>query len=386
MRILHVLNSADPENGGTVQAVREMSAHQAALGYEVIVISTGRDDPPMSSQGETWKVFPVQWNAWKWSYAMQKAMPEIIREADIVHLHTVWEFPVYYGHAMSLRFDKPYVISPHGMLDRWSLEQHALKKRIYLWRMGQSIIAGAGAVHFTSRPEAERSRFMPMQDKAIVIPLGVTLSDFGNPDEKAFYHKFPKLSGNRFILFLGRLHTKKRPDLAIRAYQKISRDFKNHYFLMAGPGEVQDVLKLKKIVNDYGLQNRVLFSGMLDRSLALAAYRQADLFVLSSRQENFGLSVAEAMASGCPVVVSPQVNLSEEIEKANAGMVVLPNEEAMAQSIRRLLQNSNLREQMGQNGRQLVFERFAWNKIILEYIEIYKNIIANHGLIEKSKS
>ena len=155
---------------------------------------------------------------------------------------------------------------------------------------------------------------------------------------------------------------------------------------MAGPGEVQDVLKLKKIVNDYGLQNRVLFSGMLDRSLALAAYRQADLFVLSSRQENFGLSVAEAMASGCPVVVSPQVNLSEEIEKANAGMVVLPNEEAMAQSIRRLLQNSNLREQMGQNGRQLVFERFAWNKIILEYIEIYKNIIANHGLIEKSKS
>lgn len=375
MRILHVLNSSDPENGGTFQAVRELSAHQAALGHEVTVVSTGRDGSPLSSQGEKWIVFSVQWDAWKWSTAMQKAMAGMIKATDVVHLHTVWEFPVYYGHTLSLKFGKPYILSPHGMLDRWSLAQKALKKRIYLSWIGRSILAGAGAVHFTSRAESERSQLLPMKNKSIVIPLGVTLSDLGSPDQKAFYEKFPELAGNRFILFLGRLHPKKRPELAIRAYQKISAEFKNCYFLMAGPGEASYVLGLKEIVKGCGLENRVLFPGMLDRSLVLAAYRLADLFVLPSLQENFGLSVAEAMASGCPVVISPEVDLSEEVRRTGAGIVVAAEEGAMAESIRRLLEDSDLRKQMGDQGRRLIHERFVWDKVVLEYIEAYNSIL-----------
>src|SRR3989338_3712851 len=261
------------------------------------------------------------------------------------------------------------------MLERRSLEQQAFKKQVYLRLAGQSILTGAGAVHFTSRPEFERSRLNCMENKAFVIPLGVTMSDLDDRNEKDFYEKFPELVGNRFILFLGRLHPKKRPDLAIRAFQKISWEFKNHYFLMAGPGAINYILKLKRIVEKYNLKEKVLFPGMLGRSLALMAYRKGEFFVLPSAQESFGLSVAEAAASACPVIVSPEVNLSEEIQKTHAGIVCLAQEHDLAEAMRRLLLDPHLRKQMGENGRRLVLGKFSWNKIILEYIEMYKSIL-----------
>lgn len=375
MRILHVLNSTDLENGGTVQAVRELSAHQAALGHEVTIASVGKTGSPASSRGEQWSVFPVQWAAWKWSHPFQSALPEMIRAADIVHLHTMWEFPVYFAHVLCLKFGKSYVLSPHGMLEHWSLRQQRLKKRIYLLLAGRAVIVGAKVVIFTSDSESVNSQPAIGDAPAVIAPLGVTLPDEKIICEDLFYRRFPQLVGKPFLLFLGRLHYKKQPELVLRAFKRIAADFKDVHLLMAGPGEPEYVSQLKKIFEKEPIEKRILFSGALDRPLVFTAYQKAHLFLLPSLQENFGLSVAEAMASGCPVLVSPQVSLSEEIAKADAGMVIAPDEETLARSILRLLSDADLRKRMGESGRRMIHEKFTWNKVVLRYIEVYENVL-----------
>ncbi len=252
MKILHVIPDLSPLTGGPVSAMKGLIAAQSALGHKVTLVSTdaGMSECAEEITGANTQLVRYQARAWKWSAGLSKCLSFFVPKNDIVHVHTLWEYPVFAAATACQRLNKPYVLRPCGMLDQWSLKQHALKKKAYFWLLGQSILDHARAIHFTSRSERSHSQYSGNEHKAIVIPLGVTMSDFDSPDENVFYQKFPELVGNRFILFLGRLHYKKRPDLAIRAFQKIGQEFENLYFLMAGPGEANELLKLKKIIDE----------------------------------------------------------------------------------------------------------------------------------------
>lgn len=376
MRIIHILNSADPQNGGTAEAVRGIADGQAKLGHEITVISTGDSKLlPDSHPGVRWHIHRLKLRAWKWSPDFALAVSDLVKNNDIVHLHTLWEFPISEGARVSAILKKPFLLSPHGMLDRWALSQHALKKMLYSRLVLNKILNHAKAVHFTSDGEYRNSLMREKELKGFICPLGVDLSNPTNADLQVFYKNWPALKARQFVLFLGRLHYKKQPELVIESFWKIHNKMEGLFLVMAGPAEAHYLNRLKKRVHELALEDRVVFTGMLNRSLVSAALRLADVFVLPSLQENFGLSVAEAMAASCPVIVSRAVNLSDDIEASGAGIVCQPAEDQLTEALVRILSDSSLSRRMGQNGRALILNKFQWTRSSEMIVHVYEDIL-----------
>jgi glycosyltransferase involved in cell wall biosynthesis len=207
--------------------------------------------------------------------------------------------------------------------------------------------------------------------------LGFDKSNYANlPSYDRFFVRYPELSNRRIVLFLGRLHYKKQPDVLIRAFHKICRDLDDLHLVLAGTGERAYVQSLSEIVTSLGIAGRVLFTGLLGGEAVREAYRVASVFVLPSWHENFGLSVVEAMGAGCPVIISDHMDLAPDILRENAGVVVAPNIDEIAAAIKRLLTNELLRQEMANKGQQLVQEKFTWENCANELDLAFEDILS----------
>jgi len=202
-----------------------------------------------------------------------------------------------------------------------------LKKSVY-WLFAESkVLRDAKAVIYTSEDEqgSSKNAFFPYQMRDVVCSLGISEPPSNEEEQRAeFQARFPSVQGKRIILFLGRLHCKKGCDLLIRAFAEVYRDQSEMVLVMAGPeGEVgyeSELRNLAKTIFPHSAE-RVLWTGMLNGDLKWGALRSAELFVLPSHQENFGMAVVESLACGTPVFVSNRVNIWREIEEVGAGIV-----------------------------------------------------------------
>lgn len=378
MKILHVIRDLSPATGGPVTAVLGMAKQQARMGHAVTIASTDYGiEKPAEIEGVKVQIYPLTFALWRWSKGLSVALSDLVRVADMVHIHMLWEHPTYAAAAACRKMKKPYIIRPCGMLDRWSLSQRAWKKKVYLTLFLGTILDHAAAVHYTSEGERRQSSEFAGGCKSFVIPVGLPSSAYeDHPHAQAFWARFPALYGKRLVLFLGRLHYKKQPEVAIKAFADIAPRIPNGHLVMTGPGDAAYVSGLKQLVADLGLNKQVTFTGMLRGEAVREAYRAAELFVLPSLQENFGIAVAEAMAAGCPVVVSDRVDLSPEIAKAEAGLVCSPNVGETASAMNRLLEDEGLRTRMGENGQRLALEKFAWEKVATALTQVYEDILS----------
>jgi glycosyltransferase involved in cell wall biosynthesis len=179
------------------------------------------------------------------------------------------------------------------------------------------------------------------------------------------------------VLFLSRLHPKKRPDLLIQSLHELISQSYNFHLIIAGSGDSNYISYLTNLVEFLDLTNCTSFAGFVagkDKDLLLQG---SDIFVLPSFSENFGVAVAEAMAAGLPVIVTPGVQIAPEIAQANAGLVIPGEVDTVADAIAQLLTSSNLRHQLGENGRQLVARRYSWDTIAQSLADVYTSIIEN---------
>ncbi len=281
MKILHIIGDLDPKSGGTVTAVLGLAKAQAGLGHKVSIASTdyGLKAQP-SADGVSIRLYPCSLSLWRWSRKLTQVLPDLIKETDVVHLHGIWEHTILAGSIAS-NGKRPYVLSAHGMLDQWALSQKALKKKLYLRCVGKSILCNAAAIHFTSKREQLNSLDLTRNLKTFVCPLGVqNCSSENRPTPHAFQQRFPELKNRRIILFLGRLHPKKQPDVAIRAFHKAFWNNPDICMVIAGAGKLGYLKKLEKLISQLELICRVLFTGILNAEVTGEAYCSADLFVL----------------------------------------------------------------------------------------------------------
>ena len=199
-----------------------------------------------------------------------------------------------------------------------------------------------------------------------VIALGVDV-DNSSPAKKAAEH-FPALAGQRYVLLLSRLDPKKRVEILIEAFKSVQDE--SWRLVIAGDGRGQYVSSLKQMA---GGSEKILFTGWVEGAAKEALLRDASLFVLPSRHENFGLSVMEAMARGVPVLVSPHVNLAREIEPAEAGWVV--ELDALRAGLATVLGDDGERVRRGQAARQFSLA-YSWERTARELAELYQQIAA----------
>lgn len=329
MRILHIISSLDPVTGGPAALVRFLLSH-GPDGYVQEVVTLDDPDasflsdipgpahalgPRTSIYGRTGKLIP-------WLRANRTRF-------DGVVVHGMWQ---YCGYAVwrTMNGRIPYAVFPHGMLDPYF--KHAfpakhLKKWLYWAPVEYWVLRGASRVLFTCDAEAELAAqsFWLHRWNGCVTPLGTSPPE-GNPEsqQEAFFAACPAARGRRFLLFLGRIDGKKGCDLLIRAFAKVAARDPGLDLVMAGPDPGNWRKELEQAAEGAGLaagsgMSRIHWPGMLRGDAKWGAFHAAEVFVLPSHQENFGISVAEALACAKPVLLSDKVNIAAEIVADGAG-------------------------------------------------------------------
>lgn len=389
LRALHVIPSVAPRYGGPSLAVMQMCRALRGFGVDVLVATTdadglGRLPVTLARVSEYQAVrtifFPRQWSeSLKCSMPLAAWLRKHVAEFDVVHIHAVFSHSCLAAASACRRHRVPYLVRPLGTLDPWSLRQKPLRKWV-LWRLGANqMLRAAAAIHYTTAAERRLAEGSLGLQRGVVIPIGVDdalLAD-GIPVER-FRQRFPELGCDPYVVVLSRLHPKKGLELLLEAFGEVVRgpDFACWRLVIAGAGDAAYVTALKalaaRISGRWGERgSNVLFTGWLDGEVRLAALGGATLFALPSRQENFGLAVAEAMASGTPVLVSPHVNLSKEIEAAGAGWVAPLDRRAWTDALKAILSDAPARHCRGIEARQFARDRFAWRSVAQQLIGVY---------------
>jgi glycosyltransferase involved in cell wall biosynthesis len=306
-------------------------------------------------------------------------LSESIRMADIVHLHTLWNPINLTVRRECGRHCRPYVLMPHGMLDPYSLKVKRWRKALYLWAVERTNILAAQRLIYTTEEEARlaATRDLPLP-KGVVIPLGGDA-----PSENfvalasGFLEKFPRARGRRQLLFIGRLDFKKGLDRILAILPSIVAFFPDVLLTIVGDGARAFKVVLQRKITAEGLENNVMLTGRLDGSAKWGAFASAELFLLPSRQENFAITVAEAMQMGVPVVVSNKVNTWPHVKEAGGGIVV--DEEGilsgLEDGILSLMRDKDRRRLMSQRGQEYARKNLTWSGAGKRLLQCYEEVL-----------
>ncbi|BAU67228.1 glycosyl transferase group 1 [Stanieria sp. NIES-3757] len=388
MRILQIVPSFSPVYGGPSQMVKGLSQALAAEGIEVTIITTNTngdngqaplDVPigkPIWQDGYEIIYFPCSpFRRYKFSLDLLRWLASHTQDYHLAHIHALFS-PVTSAAATIARRNKlPYILRPLGTLDPADLQKKKQLKQIYglLWEKPN--LAGAAAIHFTSEEEAKVSARFGTTTKDLVIPLGVDLPA-----------SFPPLGTTRkqlgidndtkLILFMSRIDPKKGLDLLLPALENLQAEDLDFHFVLAG-GNPQDSdyeAQIKTKIANSPLKERTTITGFVQGDLKLGLLIDADLFVLPSYYENFGIAVAEAMAVGTPVVISNGVQIWQDIEAVAAGWVTPCDVAELTNSLREAIASDAERKQRGENARQLAKQQYSWRAIALQMIQVYQSL------------
>jgi glycosyltransferase involved in cell wall biosynthesis len=302
------------------------------------------------------------------------ALRQLVREVDVVHLHNLWQPLMLATMRECRRHDRPYVVILHGHLHPWSLNQSRLKKRVALFLAFRRLLENAAALQLGTAAEQELVERLDLHVERRIIPNGIFLEEIDPlPAPGTFRRGLAKLSGRRFVLFLGRLHYKKGLDILASAFARIAARHSDVDLVVVGPddgarGSFEDQ------VARLALTHRVHLPGPLFGDDKLAAMVDADCFCLPSRQEGFSVAVLEALACRTPVVISEDCDFPEVME-AGAGVVTDLDVARVATALDGLLSDPNLRHRQGVAARELVERRYTWPKVAEQTVSLYQDVL-----------
>jgi glycosyltransferase involved in cell wall biosynthesis len=367
-RVLHVTSGLDLHSGGPAVALAGLAVAQQHAGLDVRVVASYREgrEPSLAEQIRSKGVAVTCVGPCFGRFARHPALSESVaadvEAADIIHIHALFEEVQHLSATFARRYGKPYLIRPCGMIDRWSLRRNWLVKRIYLaWRLSRMLEAAA-AIHYTTGFERRNAEHLHLQPRAIIEPNGVDLAEYqALPAPGSFRKRFGIPAGAPLITFLGRLHPGKGVEPLVRALG--SGHLKHAHLAIVGPDSGGQLETMQTLAARCGAAERVVFTGLLQGQDRIKALVDADVFALPSEHENFGIAVAEAMAAGAPVIVSPEVGIADDVTAAGAGAVVPLQQDLLAAELARWLGNAFLRANAGAQGRAYAFERFGWHEI-----------------------
>jgi glycosyltransferase involved in cell wall biosynthesis len=402
MRILQVVATLAPRTGGPSIACPELSRELARQGHQVSIYASDVDgsghlsvplDRPVFDDGVEIHYFRgMTWpGRYMFSFGMWRALRDTVADFDVVHIYSIYGFSSSAAAYWCRKRGVPYMVHPHGSLDPFLRRRHRLRKWLHAKLLAERDYRKAAGVLFNSAEEMRLAsdwsglktrRGAGETTKRFVVPVGIDARWLGEPDPAAgerFRSKYSATMGRRLVVYFGRINFKKGLDILARAFAHVARDRSDLHLVLAGPDTEGYGQKVRGWLAEGGVLEKATFTGLLEREDRFAALQQAEVFALPSYSENFGQVVAEAMASGVPVVISDQVNIWREVSQAGAGLVVPCDAEATAQALRRLLDDSEQGRQMGSNGRRWVAEHLPWKVVGTQMARAYEGIVRDHG-------
>lgn len=345
-RILHLITSINPADGGPMEAARLMGERWHAQGHvqDIVTLDAPGHDFFPDYPGQVFSLGDDSRSGlarfFRYSPALEPWLRANVGQYDAVIVAGLWRYLNLAARRVLTSGKIPYFVFPHGMLDPWFRKAYPIKhwvKQATWWWSDGPLLAHADKVLFTCAQEVVSANraFWPYRVTPAVVGCGTEpLPAQPEAQHAAFLTAMPQLAGRRFLLYLSRLHEKKGCDLLVSAFASIAAAAPGLDLVMAGPdhGGLTPVLMAQ--ARALGIADRVHFPGSLRGAAKYGAFRAADAFALTSHQENFGIVVAEALAAGTPVLISDKVNIWREVIEDGAGLV----EPDSAQGAQRLLQ------------------------------------------------
>jgi glycosyltransferase involved in cell wall biosynthesis len=255
------------------------------------------------------------------------------------------------------------------MLEPWALNAGKCKKKLALWLYQNNDLSKAACLHATAQLEADNIRKIGFKNPIAVIPNGIEIPEVQLQGRK-------NRQGKRTLLFLSRIHYKKGIELLIEAWSRLDKSLRNDWHInIAGNGEEAYVASLQQLIKSKNLETEITIIGPRFGSDKVKEYQQADLFVLPTYSENFGIVIAEALAYGVPVITT-KGSPWEELNTCNAGWWIEIGVEPLVQTLKKALQISDFeRLKMGQNGRKLVEENYSIETVAKRMRQLYEWIL-----------
>jgi glycosyltransferase involved in cell wall biosynthesis len=381
LRSLHVTPYFAPAfvYGGPPRSILGLCKALRGIGVGVDVMTTTANgseelpsaiDEPREYEGVPARYFPLAPPRWLWNArGLERALQHHIAQYDLVHIHGLWHMPAWLAAHYARKIGVPYVVSPRGMLEPEALAVHARRKAVAYGLFERRNLESASLLHGTSVRELETLERRCFGPPLVLAPNGVDLAaPQGSHSERTLRALGIDLT-SRFVLFLGRIHPIKRLDLLAAAVTKLRTP--GIELVIAGPDEGGHAKVIRPLFDASGV--RVTWTGTVDSNQKAALLMRARALVLCSDSESFGLTVAEAMASGVPVVVTNTCPWSE-VEQEGAGRWVAQSAEAIADALDDILSHPNRAREMGAKGRALVARRYTWEAAARTVAEHYCQI------------
>jgi glycosyltransferase involved in cell wall biosynthesis len=395
MRLLHVTQSYYPflERGGPTVKVRALARGLAASGNAVTVLTAdlglngiGGDTVAASSgrwgleahEGGVESIYLpvlVSYRALTWNPAIGSFCRERLAGYDVTHIYGLYDLIGPSVASACRRIARPYVVEPMGMF--LPIVRSLWMKRLYHETLGSRLLRGASRVIATS--EQERDEFLQggmKESKIVVRRNGIEIpSKF--PPAGFFRERWNVAKNVKMILFLGRLVSKKSPDLMLEIFSKWNErgtGARGSVLVMAGPDEGDGLRQqLEATAAQMGLNGRVLFTGPLYGDDKWAAYRDSDVFVLPSQNENFGNTAAEAVVAGTPVLVTDRCGIAPLVNQ-RAGLVVPHDAAALEAGLERILDEPEFAARL-REGCQGVADSLSWAETLAQMETLYRQVI-----------
>ncbi|WP_162892909.1 glycosyltransferase [Salinibacter ruber] len=369
------ISSLDRTAGGTSSAVAAMARHLAGRDPDVSVVSLESDQPLLDEAGTeegTPTVTLVRrddspWKVWQNPSRFGRALHKEIeaRSNVVVHDNGLW-LPVNHRVATTTHsLACPRVVSPHGMLEPWSLGQGAWKKKAAWWLYQKRDLQSAEVVVATAEQEAQNIRALGVDGPIAVVPNGVD-----RPDSLPSVDNDTSGGGEqRRLLFLSRIHKKKGLLNLVEAWDRLRPD--GWEVIIAGPDENGHEAEVRERISQCGVKGDFVFTGPVKGMEKWKMYQSADLFVLPTHSENFGIVVAEALSCGVPVITTRGAPWSDLVDHDCGWWIEIgvdPLVEALVQATR---MSAADRVAMGRRGRELVDRKYTWPQVAAALESVY---------------
>ena len=386
MKVLHVIPSLSAVHGGPTKALALMERELLSRGINVETVTTDDDGPgrhngkpcgvALEEDGATRRYFNKTLDFYKASPSMGRWLARHARDYDLLHIHAMFSFSSIAAARAALRAKVPYVIRPLGTLSPYGVTQRRpWLKQASLALLDGPALRGAAAVHFTSDAERDEALMLGITIRPVVIPLGVELPEKG--DGSRFLARHPAAAHGTRLLYLSRLDPKKNVEGLIQALRLLLLRGMTPTLIVAGDGEPDYVRSLKALAAAQGVAGQIIWLGHVSGDAKADALAAADVYVLPSFSENFGIAVAEALALGLPCVVGHGVALAAAVAAAGAGIAVGTDGESIADGLARYISAESLRRSAGVAAAALAARDYSASSMGRRLNELYSLIASN---------
>lgn len=381
IKVLHILPSLARRYGGPSTTILPMVRYLREKGLSVDVATTDADGPHNSIDPSTLPddlrdshVFKRSFSeTWKYSKNLSAWLTSNISSYDIVHIHAVWSFSTQAAARAAVAHKVPFVLRPAGMLSEFSWRHKGLRKLLYWQLIEKKTMETAAAFHATSLGEQHDIHAVRTEANVHIISNSIEDMAFEYPTTR------PPDDAPPQILFLSRLHPKKGIiDRLLPAVARLNSPFAlsivgdedTHY-----TGHRKEILTAIAALN---LEDKVRLISGVSGDARWKYFDESSVFVLPSHSENFGIVVAEAMARGCPFVITKEVQAAPLFSQSGAGTVVSTTDE-LAASLQSILTSPKDRDHQSALGRSFAMNHFSGARVADRIVQMYESVLEAHA-------